>query len=638
MRLPLLRRRGLSSRERAAFERRVAAGAPWIEAIAAERGVGGNALDTETGERLLDENDETIRAALFAALASSEIRRGKVERTFGVVTVAANDWVAQSAASELASGLSRRQLSYTVEDVRLLFGLALGARDVWTRFERLRISVAAAERFAVEESLAPIAGDLGRALTYLERRANQGWERDRTRLLARLRKLLAVAGSLDFTIVSDADNWGREARRILGERAGDGATAELILHLSQATSGPTPSTRWADRARELLERVEGGEELVRALLEAAVSVKDGSRPFMGERAYQYVVDENAVLIRGLVWAAGVLDEEWVPDLVGRLAEHAGSGFEPGYEERSMKIANAAIRQLGDLEADVAVAHLSRLRTRIKHRSMRKQIETALGEAAERAGISKGQLVERQVTTHGLGPGGTKEIPVGETTAIVRLDGADKAVLTWRTAKGRDVKSVPEQVREGHAEELKELRAELKEIKKTLAAQRVRLEELFAEDRSWTVDEWRAHYLDHPLVGAFAHRLIWRFDDDAALPNDAPAAETVRLWRPIDVKPEEVAEWRSRILEQELVQPFKQAFREVYHLAPAERETGTYSNRFAAHIVRYQQAYALMKTRGWAVSALGPWDYGDDGGRSRRTFEEAGLVGRVLDGLRRGRGG
>ena len=74
-----------------------------------------------------------------------------------------------------------------------------------------------------------------------------------------------------------------------------------------------------------------------------------------------------------------------------------------------------------------------------------------------------------------------------------------------------------------------------------------------------------------------------------------------------------------------MQPFKQALPRGLPPRAAERETGTYSNRFAAHIVRYQQAYALMKTRGWAVSALGPWDYGDDGGRSRRTFEEAGLV-------------
>src|SRR5262249_39295707 len=44
--------------------------------------------------------------------------------------------------------------------------------------------------------------------------------------------------------------------------------------------------------------------------------------------------------------------------------------------------------------------------------------------------------------------------------------------------------------------------------------------------------------------------------------------------------------------------------------PAERDTETYSNRFAAHIVAYKQLYALMKGRGWDGQMLGPWDSGD----------------------------
>ena len=113
MRLPLLGRRGLSLRQRAQFGGRVEEGAPWVEAIARERDVGGNALATSAGERLLEQDDDTVRSALFAALAASE-----VEQT--VVVLGGDDWLAQSAASELASGLARRKLSYTAEDVRLL--------------------------------------------------------------------------------------------------------------------------------------------------------------------------------------------------------------------------------------------------------------------------------------------------------------------------------------------------------------------------------------------------------------------------------------------------------------------------------------------------------------------------------------
>ena len=49
-------------------------------------------------------------------------------------------------------------------------------------------------------------------------------------------------------------------------------------------------------------------------------------------------------------------------------------------------------------------------------------------------------------------------------------------------------------------------------------------------------------------------------------------------------------WGSR-------QPFKQAHREVYLLTDAERNTRTYSNRFAAHIIRQHQFNALCAARG-----------------------------------------
>ncbi len=51
---------------------------------------------------------------------------------------------------------------------------------------------------------------------------------------------------------------------------------------------------------------------------------------------------------------------------------------------------------------------------------------------------------------------------------------------------------------------------------------------------------------------------------------------------------EVLAWRDRLAELELCQPFKQAHREVYLLTDAERTTRTYSNRFAAHVLKQHQ--------------------------------------------------
>jgi hypothetical protein len=57
-------------------------------------------------------------------------------------------------------------------------------------------------------------------------------------------------------------------------------------------------------------------------------------------------------------------------------------------------------------------------------------------------------------------------------------------------------------------------------------------------------------------------------------------------------------WRNWLVEHMVQQPFKQAHREIYLLTDAERNTGVYSNRFAAHIIRQHQFNALCAARGW----------------------------------------
>jgi hypothetical protein len=74
--------------------------------------------------------------------------------------------------------------------------------------------------------------------------------------------------------------------------------------------------------------------------------------------------------------------------------------------------------------------------------------------------------------------------------------------------------------------------------------------------------------------------------------------TVRLWHPIGKDIDEIVAWRAWLDEQQIQHPFKQAHREVYLLTDAERRTRTYSNRFAAHVLKQHQFNALAALRGW----------------------------------------
>lgn len=69
-------------------------------------------------------------------------------------------------------------------------------------------------------------------------------------------------------------------------------------------------------------------------------------------------------------------------------------------------------------------------------------------------------------------------------------------------------------------------------------------------------------------------------------------------------------WRNRLQALEIQQPFKQAHREIYIVTDAERQTGDYSNRMAAHIVKQYSMNALAVSRGWQYSLIGPFDGGD----------------------------
>jgi Domain of unknown function (DUF4132) len=524
-----------------------------------------------------------------------------------VLVATVRDYVEYSTREELRSRLQRRKLPFTLLDIEMLTALAEERGDYWRDLARCRAALAAIER--VSDSAGPDA--VVEFVRRLERRVGRQRESDWTSLAVRLRRLEPDphVSEADLSALKARDPWTKKVRRVVERdyrRHG-----RLLDHLASATSS-RPSKKWLREAGELLD--EGGEKLVRYLLESTLDVDSH-----GDVRMLRLSHPSATLVRGCLWASTLLEDDgWLVPVAGAIVEH-------GMREEELMVTNAALYALGESPREEAIALLSRLAARVKDRRFLKGIEKALEAAAARRGLTRSQLRESLVPTFGLAPDGTREVVVGGAVATIRVEPPGAATTTWTTAIGRAQKSAPAELKESHAAELAALKSDVAEIRKELGAQRLRVEGLLAEERVWSFEDWRRHYLEHPLVQAFARRLIWRFDDVAAIPleeDELPAAAEVRLWHPIHESTDEVARWRAHIREQELVQPFKQAFREVYLVAPAEEQTGTYSNRFAAHIVRYPQVYALTKQRGWHVVALGPYD--NDGGRQWREFEAQGI--------------
>ena len=127
-----------------------------------------------------------------------------------------------------------------------------------------------------------------------------------------------------------------------------------------------------------------------------------------------------------------------------------------------------------------------------------------------------------------------------------------------------MKSVPAAVKTNFADDLKELKGSAKDLEKMLSAQRERLDNLFLLQKSWPIGLWKERYLNHPVVGIFARKLIWSFSDgenaqsgiwlgDQIVSTDTQALElngdtVVKPWHPIEAATEEVLAWRRFLFE------------------------------------------------------------------------------------------
>ncbi|MEO0341520.1 MAG: DUF4132 domain-containing protein, partial [Bacteroidota bacterium] len=213
----------------------------------------------------------------------------------------------------------------------------------------------------------------------------------------------------------------------------------------------------------------------------------------------------------------------------------------------------------------------------------------------------------------------------------------KTTLTWRNPNGKLQKSIPAYAKEYLPKELKTLKATKKDLEKALTAQRDRIDRLFRSQHSWDYKTWQARYLDHGLMSFITKKIIWKIEDqlgeragiyladqwqDHSGNIAAPQADSkISLWHPALESSTAVQTWRNFLIDQEIQQPLKQVFREIYLLTDAEINTQTYSNRMAAHILKQHQFNSLAKTRGWRYSLLGAYDKGYEGDRAMLDLAE-----------------
>jgi hypothetical protein len=514
---------------------------------------------------------------------------------------------------ETLRGLLRRTLPLDEATlVRLFEWPAQASNAVAPSIYPLPGMAAAAEGFAETNRVSPpLRAAIAPVITRLHQYVH---DRECRKMADRLHQILAGGPQIDLEA---GEAWSDAALADLGKLKAGPAKAwnGLLLHCQAGGSGKF-TERWRKEARPLLD--DAGFETFKEHVLRWFPLVDRPRTVPIERQNPWepdwdhlIKDPHAELLRGLVWCCGFREDA---DLARALARLALSAYRkiPGKGPRLVSLGNACVTALGMMPGLPPIGQLAVLKVKVKFGTAQKEIEKAFTASAAREGLAGDEIEELAVPPYGLEEVGVRRETFGPYHAELVVDGST-ASLHWHK-HGKPLRSAPAALKKEHPDEFKELQAAVKDLGTMLPAQRQRLDTLFLEQKTWPLAVWKERYLDHPLVGTIARRLIWCFtardkivagiwhDDELVGANDRPLTlpddTVVSLWHPIGQPAEDVLRWRDWLERREVVQPFKQAHREVYLLTDAERRTRTYSNRFAAHILRQHQFNALCAARGW----------------------------------------
>jgi hypothetical protein len=365
------------------------------------------------------------------------------------------------------------------------------------------------------------------------------------------------------------------------------AWQQLLAHAMRAEQSK-PAAKWMKEAEARVERI-GFDEFKSSLLSWFGALEAPSTMPLSQH--------NCQVVKGLAWACSPYDDAELSRALGRLAEAMLFWIPqfPAMDWRGLRAGNACLYSLSAMPGNTPPAELMRLATRLKGKQLQDSVNKAIPAACQRRGMSRSDLEELTV-------------PI----AIAQQDGE---------APARNGTS-----RRGSA------------AHHDNAAQRLRLETLLANDRSWSLGDWMQRYEQQPLLAPLVSRLIWQFETPERVQLGIPlqnriigidgdelsieSGALVRLWHPVESDAGTVRSWRRLLEDRRIVQPFKQAHREVYVPAESDRASGRESNRFTGHVIRQDRFKALCNARDWRYSLQGRFMRGR--GFAIRALAEQGI--------------
>lgn len=273
-----------------------------------------------------------------------------------------------------------------------------------------------------------------------------------------------------------------------------------------------------------------------------------------------------------------------------------------------------------LPIDYSLPKLTQLKSKIRQKLVHKRIDKTVLLIGKKHGQTKEQVEETIIPQMGI----DKNLVFNEEIIGIKCSfqfiTSNKGNFYYTTKDSKTQKTAPKALKNKAPLQLNKFKKHIKEIKTTLTSHKKRIEKFYLSGHEIPYSEFRDKYFNNNLIKIIAKDLIWNFkgenfnlnliyhsngfiDQKGTNFTDKLENSLVSLWHPIGYDEEHITSWREFVLKNEIVQPFKQAFREIYIITDAELSTETYSNRFASHILDKDHVSALMSVRGWSPSGI-----------------------------------
>lgn len=407
-----------------------------------------------------------------------------------------------------------------------------------------------------------------------------------------------------------------------------------LVALAQKATGSKPTQKYLNEAKAIIEQL-GADKFKKVTHEwfnQVINLKETvttHTQVYNRTEYTYTTSEfltsiNSEAIKGFVWMSSWFYDNTTVQTISKLAERCFKKI-PDKGPAAAGIGNACLYTLYASKGLDGIAQLSRLRLKIKQNNTLTLIEKYIDEAAIKLGISSIEIEDLAVDDFKLKSHQLTYV-FEDYTAVLALTGIGKSTLKWFKPDGSEQKTVPQLVKDKFGTKLTKIKATQKQIDQTTAAQKERFDRMLRSNRTMSIEYLKEKYIQHGLLSFVINKMIFKFSNDkeevlAIFLNSQWVTVTkevididkyyeVTLWHPATSSTHEVKEWRQFLITNEIQQPFKQAYREIYLLTDAEVTTRTYSNRMASHILKQHQYVTLAKGRNWRARLIGAWDGGD----------------------------